>query len=789
MPAGARYHIVVVEAYQGRFEFLSDDPAELSAAEGLGLPWDEVADLIDCRVTLLGWEEWYAYECSYRSPFTRAARPATRPIAQRALVPSHALLSGRVRRVAVAARDPGSGKALTARLSPLSRGLVADRDLLFFVSYCLRDELIELARRDPFHLTVFPLWGGLGYLTQLSRATNAESLLRSPTVVVVTDPSSVRQQANQEGFWTREAATRRQMEEVSLALADEVLAFGPRGTSVASRGRLPERSAPIQAPRRLHPSLLEAIAQTATEPRRGAKDLGFFISEPQQADAGVLCALDAVSLLNQRGARLDRPLAASGPEAIFAPMRPRGFREYWSSRGFVRELVREKQWSWEDGRPDPKGTSSAYPVRLYPSSFEHLPNVWEELARGSLVVMSAAAAEGLNPGEPMTSELFIDGETTPESLAGKMDQLARMAIEELDSLRRELCGKVLQAHRGETRARRLRETAEAFSRLLSSPSSSPSLGRASLLLLDRRRGLRELADERASPRLSRGPASPEPRLTVVVTCYRLGALVREAVESLWESRRRPDEVLVIDDGSDDVETLECLRALELRAGEDRLPLRVIHQSNRGLAGARNRGLAEAVGEYISFLDGDDLVDPTFYGLALSMLAEHPELGGVAAWARIFGESVDPGFWNDPQPELPSLLVQNSVVVPCVSPTAVLRELGGYDPSLRYNYEDWELSIRLLASGRTIVTIPSFLVKYRVRPNSLYRTMTDVQNQVMRERVYSIHRDSISRFAVELSMLIEDRRGRLLYPSESKLRSILLKRLMDLSSYPRRLWQG
>jgi glycosyltransferase involved in cell wall biosynthesis len=784
MPAGPRHHIVVVEAFQGRLEFLSDDPLELSVAEGLGLPWDELAVLLDCRVTVLGWEKWYAYEGSYGSPFTWAARPATRPIAPKGIPdPSHTFHSGLVRRVPVAARDPGSGRALTIPLSPLARGLVSERDLLFFVSYCLREELIELARRDGYQLVVFPLWGGLGYLTQLSRAMNAEVLLRAPTVVVATDPSSIRQQVNQEGAWNKQATMRRQMEDVSVALADEVLAFGPRGSNVASRRRLPERSAPIQAPRRLPSSLLEAMAQAAEEHRPRGEGLSFFLCEPQQADAGVLCALDAVSLLNQRGTRLDRPLAASGPDAIFAPMRPRGFREYWSARGFVRDLIRERQWSWEDGPADAHRASSRYAVRLYPSFFEHLPNVWQELARGSLVVLSAASAEGLSPGEPVASELLINGETTPERLANKMEQLAHLNHEELDALRRELCQKVLVAHRGDARIERLKETAEMFSRLMSSTPCSPSLGRAALLLLDRRRDLRDLAGESALPRPD--PASQNRSLTVVVTCYRLGELVREAVESVWESRRRPDEVLVIDDGSDDAETLECLRGLERKASECGLPLRVIHQPNRGLAGARNRGLAEAAGDYISFLDGDDLVDPEFYQLAVPLLTEYPELGGVAAWADIFGESVEPGFWNDPQPELPALLVQNSVVVPCVSPTEVIRALGGYDSNLRYNYEDWELSIRLLASGWPIVTLPSFLVKYRVRPDSLYRTMTDVQNQVMRERIYSEHQQTVSRFAFELPMMIEDRLGRLIYPSEKP--PSLLRRLVAIRSNARRLF--
>jgi glycosyltransferase involved in cell wall biosynthesis len=397
--------------------------------------------------------------------------------------------------------------------------------------------------------------------------------------------------------------------------------------------------------------------------------------------------------------------------------------------------------------------------------------------------LSAASAEGLSPGEPVASELLINGETTPERLANKMEQLAHLNHEELDALRRELCQKVLVAHRGDARIERLKETAEMFSRLMSSTPCSPSLGRAALLLLDRRRDLRDLAGESALPRPD--PASQNRSLTVVVTCYRLGELVREAVESVWESRRRPDEVLVIDDGSDDAETLECLRGLERKASECGLPLRVIHQPNRGLAGARNRGLAEAAGDYISFLDGDDLVDPEFYQLAVPLLTEYPELGGVAAWADIFGESVEPGFWNDPQPELPALLVQNSVVVPCVSPTDVIRALGGYDSNLRYNYEDWELSIRLLASGWPIVTLPSFLVKYRVRPDSLYRTMTDVQNQVMRERIYSEHQQTVSRFAFELPMMIEDRLGRLIYPSEKP--PSLLRRLVAIRSNARRLF--
>src|SRR5262249_28126688 len=152
--------------------------------------------------------------------------------------------------------------------------------------------------------------------------------------------------------------------------------------------------------------------------------------------------------------------------------------------------------------------------------------------------------------------------------------------------------------------------------------------------------------------------------------------------------------------------------------------------------------------------GDDLVHPDFYALAVPLLATQPEIGGVAAWAEMFGDSV--GFWNAPQPELPLLLVENQVIVPVVMRTAVVRDLGGYQAAQRYNYEDWELSIRLLAHGFPIVTIPRYLQRYRVRSSSMYRTMTDTQNQVMRERLLEDHRPTVERFAVEVALQLEHR---------------------------------
>jgi glycosyltransferase involved in cell wall biosynthesis len=243
-------------------------------------------------------------------------------------------------------------------------------------------------------------------------------------------------------------------------------------------------------------------------------------------------------------------------------------------------------------------------------------------------------------------------------------------------------------------------------------------------------------------------------------------MVKEAVESVWKSDRQPDEVLLIDDGSHGEKTLSSIRELRGHASEKDLPLRVIRQQNQGLAQARNCGLEAASGEYVSFLDGDDMIDSAFYGTALKLLKRYPRLGGVAAWATIFGDSVPDGFWNAPQPELPFLFSQNSVIVPCLVRTELLRNLGGYDVRQRYNYEDWELAIRMLAAGWPIATIPTHLMKYRIRGDSLYQGMTAIQNQVMREFLLNTHRETVSKFAVEIAMQLEDQWMKFVYPEDN-----------------------
>lgn len=94
------------------------------------------------------------------------------------------------------------------------------------------------------------------------------------------------------------------------------------------------------------------------------------------------------------------------------------------------------------------------------------------------------------------------------------------------------------------------------------------------------------------------------RISVIIPVYNMEQYIEKSVRSVIDQTWRDLELIVVDDGSTDA-TGEILRRL---AAQD-ARIRVIHQENGGVSAARNTGLAEASGEYVAWLDGDDQMQP------------------------------------------------------------------------------------------------------------------------------------------------------------------------------------
>lgn len=95
-------------------------------------------------------------------------------------------------------------------------------------------------------------------------------------------------------------------------------------------------------------------------------------------------------------------------------------------------------------------------------------------------------------------------------------------------------------------------------------------------------------------------------ISIIVPVYNVEKYVKRCVESILAQTYKEFELILVDDGSTDQsgEVCDSFEKCDIR-------IRVIHQENSGLSAARNRGLAEATGEYITFIDSDDFVDTSY----------------------------------------------------------------------------------------------------------------------------------------------------------------------------------
>ena len=360
---------------------------------------------------------------------------------------------------------------------------------------------------------------------------------------------------------------------------------------------------------------------------------------------------------------------------------------------------------------------SSLSVRALSQLFDHLHRISRaETRRGSLGTSSPGCRRRLGARRNSSpGRLLIQGDPTPEKVADCLKKIAGTDIKKLDQIRRELCSQVVEAHRAKRRSLLVEGNQGGSGTTSCFPSQTTRLITDCPYVFRPPCTSSVLAQEDRPPPLPKlRPGTKKGTLSVVVTCYEMGSMISEAVRSVWDAKRQPDEVLLVDDGSHGGETLENIRILESYASKNNLPLKVIRQRNQGLSSARNAGLEAANGEFISFLDGDDIMEPQFYHIGLRVLEKYPRLGvvsqpGHSSWVR----EIPDGFWNAHQPEFPFLFIEDSIVVPCLTRTELLRDLGGYDIRQRYGYADWELGIRMLVSGWPIVTVPMHLFKVGV----------------------------------------------------------------------------
>lgn len=206
-----------------------------------------------------------------------------------------------------------------------------------------------------------------------------------------------------------------------------------------------------------------------------------------------------------------------------------------------------------------------------------------------------------------------------------------------------------------------------------------------------------------------------PTVSVLVPLYQAGRWIADALDSVLAQSFEDFEVIVVDDGSTD-DGGEIARSYAAR--DERV--RYLWQENTGLPGARNRGLAVARATYIGFLDADDEWLPQKLERQLPLAGDHV-LYADAYLLRGDERSTERITDNVPAVSgdvLDPLLERNIVpVVTALLPRALLERFGGFDVTQR-QVEDWDLWLRMSASGVQFHHLPEPVALYRVRADAL-----------------------------------------------------------------------
>lgn len=215
-------------------------------------------------------------------------------------------------------------------------------------------------------------------------------------------------------------------------------------------------------------------------------------------------------------------------------------------------------------------------------------------------------------------------------------------------------------------------------------------------------------------------------VSVVIPCFNAARYIGATLRSVLAQRGPALEVIVVDDGSND-------GSADLVA-RDFPGVVLLRQPNQGVAAARNLGISRASHGWVAFVDADDIWLPGKLAAQQALLQANPDAQiAYTAWhvwhstepepsaelaARLAATASDAARWAGASGWIyPELLLDCVVWTSTViARTALLRELGGFDPALRIG-EDYDLWLR--ASRLTpILRVPQPLALYRMHPASI-----------------------------------------------------------------------
>lgn len=230
-----------------------------------------------------------------------------------------------------------------------------------------------------------------------------------------------------------------------------------------------------------------------------------------------------------------------------------------------------------------------------------------------------------------------------------------------------------------------------------------------------------------------------PTVSVVVPCYRRGDLLRECLESLRAQDFHDWEAIVVDDGTPSTEVEDTVADLK-----DPRMRYVRHQTNRGLAAARNTGYRHGRADIVLPLDSDDRLDPAFLAKTVRAFQDDPTTDCVFTDFQTFGDSQ--GVKSNRVGSLEDMLQGQWIPGPgTLQRKAIWEAAGGYcEPPIMSQECEWDFWLGACERGLNPVHIPEPLYLYRTHADAM-SAGSRLREARQREVIYQRHKLTFAQF--------------------------------------------
>ena len=262
-----------------------------------------------------------------------------------------------------------------------------------------------------------------------------------------------------------------------------------------------------------------------------------------------------------------------------------------------------------------------------------------------------------------------------------------------------------------------------------------------------------------------GERCGEPLVTVGIAHYNLGRYLPDALASLTEQAHPHLEVIVVDDGSTQAESIAAVETLEKRYPR----FRFLRQANAGIGATRNRLLAAATGEFFIPMDADNIAKPEMVSTFVRAMDRNPNLSAMTCYFLAFNDESGPaeslyGYRPTGGPHVLSCIRNVYGDANGIFRTADFRAIGGYETDRGTSCEDWEAYVKLIHAGKRIGVVPEYLFHYRHREAGFSRATNWFANhQRVLRQFQDGHSAALLGFQQEserLRQLLRSRRHRL-----------------------------